>query len=155
MRLPQGGGGGGQPIDLATLSLPQLTQLKRQLDAELEHLTTSFQSLSRAQAKFRDCLSTISTGLSPKNADAPILVPLTPSLYVPGKLADVEAVLVDVGTGFYVEKSREDAGGFYERKIGELGRNLKELENVVQGKGRSLGLVEEGELSFSPLGFWL
>ena len=34
----------------------------------------------------------------------PILVPLTPSLYVPGKLASTDTVLVDIGTGFYVEK---------------------------------------------------
>lgn len=34
----------------------------------------------------------------------PILVPLTPSLYVPGQLASTDVVLVDVGTGFYVEK---------------------------------------------------
>ena len=33
-----------------------------------------------------------------------ILVPLTSSLYVKGTLADREKVLVDVGTGFYVEK---------------------------------------------------
>jgi prefoldin alpha subunit len=34
----------------------------------------------------------------------PILVPLTTSLYVPGTLADSDNVIVDVGTGFYVEK---------------------------------------------------
>ncbi|KAL8919668.1 MAG: hypothetical protein Q9172_004890 [Xanthocarpia lactea] len=39
-----------------------------------------------------------------KGAGKPILVPLTPSLYVPGKLASTETVLVDIGTGFYVEK---------------------------------------------------
>lgn len=33
-----------------------------------------------------------------------VLVPLTSSLYVKGKLTDREKVLVDVGTGFYVEK---------------------------------------------------
>ena len=31
-------------------------------------------------------------------------MPLTSSLYVPGTLADTENVIVDVGTGFYVEK---------------------------------------------------
>lgn len=36
--------------------------------------------------------------------DKPILVPLTSSLYVPGTLADTDNVIVDVGTGFYVEK---------------------------------------------------
>jgi prefoldin alpha subunit len=33
-----------------------------------------------------------------------VLVPLTSSLYVPGKLTDVENVVVDVGTGYYVKK---------------------------------------------------
>ena len=36
--------------------------------------------------------------------DKTILVPLTNSLYVPGKLADPENVIVDVGTGYYVKK---------------------------------------------------
>lgn len=33
-----------------------------------------------------------------------ILIPLTSSLYVPGKLTDVENVVIDVGTGYYVKK---------------------------------------------------
>lgn len=43
-------------------------------------------------------------GMLRRLAGTPILVPLTPSLYVPGKLASTETVLVDIGTGFYVEK---------------------------------------------------
>lgn len=39
-------------------------------------------------------------------ADKTILVPLTNSLYVPGKLNDTEHVIVDVGTGYYVKKVR-------------------------------------------------
>jgi prefoldin alpha subunit len=68
---------------------------------------------------------------------------LTSSLYVPGKLADTEHVLVDVGTGFYVEKSTEDAQKFYSGKIEEVGKNIKELENVVNGKANNLRVVEE------------
>jgi prefoldin alpha subunit len=33
-----------------------------------------------------------------------ILVPLTSSLYVPGTMTMTDKVIVDVGTGFYVEK---------------------------------------------------
>lgn len=33
-----------------------------------------------------------------------MLVPLTTSLYVPGTIADTDKVIVDVGTGFFVEK---------------------------------------------------
>ena len=75
--------------------------------------------------------------------DKPLLVPLTSSLYVPGKLADTEHVLVDVGTGFYVEKTTDDAQKFYSGKIEELGKNIKDLENIVNGKANNLRLVEE------------
>ena len=76
-------------------------------------------------------------------SDKPLLVPLTSSLYVPGKLASTSHVLVDVGTGFYVEKSTDDARKFYEAKIEELGKNIKDLENVVNGKANNLRVVEE------------
>ena len=40
--------------------------------------------------------------LVPENKDKEILVPLTGSMYVPGKLSDPEKVIVDVGTGYVV-----------------------------------------------------
>jgi prefoldin alpha subunit len=36
-----------------------------------------------------------------------ILVPMTNSLYVKGRLSQPDRVIVDVGTGFYVEKVRD------------------------------------------------
>ena len=77
------------------------------------------------------------------NPDKALLVPLTSSLYVPGVLADTETVLVDVGTGFFVEKSTSDAQKFYDGKIEELGKNIKDLENIVNGKANNLRVVEE------------
>ena len=91
-------------VDLASLSTQQLSQVKKQLDDELEHLTSSFTQLRAAQAKFRECLRSVAQGVSPKLEGKPLLVPLTTSLYVSGTLADAEKVIVDVGTGFYVEK---------------------------------------------------
>ncbi|KAF2145720.1 uncharacterized protein K452DRAFT_264996 [Aplosporella prunicola CBS 121167] len=134
---------GGQTVDLATLSAPQLSQLKKQLDSELEHLTSSFQSLRSAQARFRDCLKSISGGLASGSTEKPILVPLTSSLYVSGTLADVKSVLVDVGTGFYVEKSLDDATDFYNRKVKDLEKNLKDLEAIVTGKSNNLRVIED------------
>ena len=75
--------------------------------------------------------------------DKPILVPLTSSLYVPGKVADTEHVIVDIGTGFYVEKTTADAQTFYNGKVDELGKNMKDLENIVDGKAKNLRMVEE------------
>jgi prefoldin alpha subunit len=75
---------------------------------------------------------------------AEILVPLTQSLYVPGTLASSSTVLVDVGTGFYVEKSAADAIKFYNGKVDDLSKKLGDLERVVQGKNENLRIVEEG-----------
>ncbi|KAF7950622.1 uncharacterized protein EAE97_002174 [Botrytis byssoidea] len=133
----------GQQIDLTSLTTAQLSQVKKQLDDELEHLTSSFQQLRAAQSKFRECLRSIGTGVGKAVEGKPILVPLTTSLYVPGELADTENVIVDVGTGFYVEKNTKDATKFYEAKVEEIGTNLKDLEIIVNNKSNSLRVVED------------
>ncbi|KAK4938939.1 subunit of tubulin prefoldin [Elasticomyces elasticus] len=86
--------------------------------------------------------------------EAPLLIPLTTSLYVPAKLASPSSsdssssssgstVLVDVGTGFYVEKSPEDGIKFYKGKVDDLTKNLSEIEKVVGGKNENLRVIEE------------
>jgi prefoldin alpha subunit len=131
------------PVRLNDIPPEQLSNLKKQLDEELQTLTSSFQSLRQAQSKFRECLLSLSKGLSPTTASRNILVPLTSSLYVPGKLADAENVIVDVGTGFFVEKKVEEARAFYEGKVRELGSNLTELEKILQNKTEMVRAVEQ------------
>jgi prefoldin alpha subunit len=139
----------------------QLSQVKKQFDDEVTHLTNSYQNLRVAQQKFKDCVVSVKDGvagsakgkfwpqLSPvkqhtdDSLEKTLLVPLTSSLYVPGKLASTRHVLVDVGTGFYVEKTTDDALTFYNGKIEELAGNIKELENVVNGKANNLRMIEE------------
>jgi len=115
--------------------------VKKQLDDEVQHLTSSYSSLRSAQNKFKDCINSIRNGVTAPAK--PLLVPLTTSLYVPGTLADTEHVLVDVGTGFYVEKTITEAVKFYEGKVDELGKNVKDLETIVNGKAQNLRVVEE------------
>ena len=42
-----------------------------------------------------------------------MLVPLTASLYVPGTLDDADKVLVDIGTGYFVEVSWLQLSAFF------------------------------------------
>lgn len=46
-----------------------------------------------------------------------VLVPMTGSLFVPGTIKSTSRVLVDVGTGFYVEKSPADAASILSKKV--------------------------------------
>jgi len=141
-------------VDLGSLSVQQLSQVKKQLDEETQHLTNSYAQLRAAQQKFKDCIASIVAGVANSVADKPLLVPLTSSLYVPGTLASTETVLVDVGTGFYVEKTTEQAKKFYETKAEELGKNVKDLETIVQGKNQNLRMIEEGECTIAVRMEW-
>ncbi|TWU75456.1 subunit of tubulin prefoldin [Metarhizium rileyi] len=132
-----------EAINLDTLEPQQLAQVKKQLDEELEHLTSSYAQLHGAQNKFKDCLRCVNTRSTTDNASNSVLVPLTNSLYVKGELSSTDSVLVDVGTGFLIEKKLKAAEQFYDDKVQELGNNLKELEAVVQRKQANVRAVEE------------
>jgi len=129
-----------QQVNVADLNLSQLTEVKRQLDEELSHLTNSFAQLRQAQAKFRACIDNIQE-VNPQNADKTILVPLTNSLYVPGKLSDPEHVMVDVGTGYYVKKTRTQAVGHYQKKVDFVRNNLETLQATIEKKQDNLNYL--------------
>ncbi|KAL4741386.1 Prefoldin [Aspergillus similis] len=135
-------------VNISSLSTPQLRALQTRLSTELEHLTSSHAKLRAAQSRFRDCVRSINDGVigsTKKGTEGKdeILVPLTSSLYVKGRLTDREKVLVDVGTGYYVEKTAAKAIEFYEQKVKELETNLTELEKLVQTKSSQQRLFED------------
>ncbi|KNE59822.1 prefoldin, alpha subunit [Allomyces macrogynus ATCC 38327] len=131
-----------QSIDLTTLPLPQLQAVRQQLDEEITHLTSSYTQLKQAQAKFSACIEALGA-VTPDHQDRAILVPLTNSLYVPGKLNNTERVIVDVGTGYYVDKKVEDAKAFYKRKVEFLQGNLDTLQQTIIAKQNNMRVLVE------------
>ena len=75
----------------------------------LQRWIFSRRSLSPVQL-YRLFQQSLTSNFSSRNGDQTILIPLTTSLYVPGKLRDREHVIVEVGTGFYVEKVCDMSG---------------------------------------------
>ncbi|XP_036590853.1 prefoldin subunit 5-like [Trichosurus vulpecula] len=120
-------------VNITELLLPQLELLKNQLDQEVEFLSSSIAHLKVVQTKYveaKECLNV----LNKSNEGKELLVPLTSSMYVPGKLHDVEHVLIDVGTGYYVEKSADDAKDFFKRKIDFLTKQMEKIQPTLQEK---------------------
>ncbi|KAJ9120519.1 hypothetical protein QFC24_005192 [Naganishia onofrii] len=149
-----------QQVQLTDLNFQQLQEVKRQLDEEVEHLTTSFGQLKQAQSKYRSCVLDIEQvkpdaagmygnplfhyrdadcilmlAFSPGN---PLLVPLTSSLYVPGKISDPEHVVIDIGTGYYVKKTRKQAIDYYTEKVTYVQKNLEKLQGTIERKQDNL-----------------
>ncbi|CAK9787054.1 unnamed protein product [Cutaneotrichosporon oleaginosum] len=129
-----------QQITLTDLDPNQLQEVKKQLDEELDHLTSSYAQLKQAQAKFRGCVNDVDE-LKSAVKDREVLVPLLSSLYVPGKLGDTSHVIVDVGTGYYVRKTRDEAKKHYSDKAAFVQKNLDTLQTTIERKQENVQSV--------------
>ncbi|GAA5799262.1 hypothetical protein HPULCUR_004672 [Helicostylum pulchrum] len=115
-----------QQVNIADLDMNALQQVKGQLEEELNHLTQSYSKLKNVQGRFTDCAESVDA-LKVEKAD--------------GKLSNVSKVIVDVGTGYYVEKSVGDASKFYNDKVGYVKKNLGTLEKTITDKQSTLRAI--------------
>lgn len=130
-------------IKLQDLDIDQLATFKKETEAELQQFTYSMGALNTAVAKFKSNILNIDEIAKKKDSKStdgksPILVPLTSSLYVPGKIVNPDKFLCDVGTGYFIEKSSADAKKFYEKKIKKLGEDSSKLNEIIQQKSDML-----------------
>lgn len=135
---------GPKEVPVTELSIGQLNQLSQQLDQEMEMLQSSLSSLKVAQTKFTECnesLNKISSTVDETGSD--ILVPLTSSMYVTGQLTKVERVLVDVGTGYYVEMKVAAAKDYYQRKVDFLTQQMEKIQPLLQEKYQMKEVIVE------------
>ena len=125
-----------QPMDLP---IEQLNNLKAQHEEEIRELQKQMESLagrmrhiyrmyiyniewpllvSGAKNRFIMAKSSLSDLKEAKN-DNQILIPLNSSLYVPGTVNDKNKVMVELGTGYFAEKTIEEATALIDRKVSE------------------------------------
>ncbi|XP_019163707.1 PREDICTED: probable prefoldin subunit 5 [Ipomoea nil] len=119
--------------ELEKLSVEQLKAVKEQTDLEVNLLRDSLNNIKTATARL-GVASTALSDLSLRPQGKKMLVPLTASLYVPGTLDDADKVLVDIGTGYYVEKTMAEGKDYCERKINLLQSNYDQLLDVTTKK---------------------
>ncbi|XP_021735458.1 probable prefoldin subunit 5 [Chenopodium quinoa] len=132
----KGGGGGGSVVraaEMEKMSIEQLKMVKEQSDLELNLLQDSLTNIRTATSRL-ELASTALHDLSSRPQGKKMLVPLTASLYVPGTLDDADKVLVDVGTGYFVEKTMVEGKDYCQRKISLLKSNHEQLVEVASKK---------------------
>ncbi|KAJ3411308.1 subunit of tubulin prefoldin [Chytridiales sp. JEL 0842] len=103
------------PINIAELPFQQLQAVRQQMEEEIQHLTSSYAQLKQAQVKFNDCVDSLDS-ISGNSS---------------GELGDIEKVIVDVGTGYMVEKTIPKAKEFYKEKVTFLKSNLEQLQETI------------------------
>uniref|UniRef100_A0A164SME0 Prefoldin subunit 5 n=1 Tax=Daucus carota subsp. sativus TaxID=79200 RepID=A0A164SME0_DAUCS len=115
--------------EMERMSVEQLKAVKEQTDLEVNLLQDSLTNIRTATSRL-DLASTALHDLSLRPQGKKMLVPLTASLYVPGTLDDSDKVLVDVGTGYFIEKTMLEGKDYCERKINLLKSNYDQLFEV-------------------------
>ncbi|CAM9439210.1 unnamed protein product [Choristocarpus tenellus] len=130
----------GREVNLGVLSLEQLNQVKTQHEEEVQTLSGNFIKLRDAQARFQESITAVET-MGYKAEGKEILVPLTQSLYVPGKVVDADKMMVDIGTGYYVEKDQRQTKEFLERKVGIVTTNMDSVREAIDMKRKNLDTI--------------
>ena len=71
------------------------------------------------------------------------MIPLTESLYAPGKIVDPNKILVELGAGFFVEKSAKDAVKVLERKGKVVDANSENIMMAAEATSRNVEAVRQ------------
>jgi len=117
--------------NLDNMSLDELNQLKQQQENQLQALTSRYAQLRAAAARLSASDQAV-LELGPSSEGKQVMVPLTSSLYVPGKIHEPNKLLVELGTGFYAEKSSKDCSAFLQRKLKLVDANSDNVTKAIQ-----------------------
>jgi len=135
-------------FDLDSLPLEQLHRLQQAEETRLNAITTHYATLRASAVRFQAAKTALEATQRSSSYQKDILIPLTESLYVPGKIRDRDSssstprVMVELGTGFYVEKTVKDAQALLDRKIKLVDVNSDNIREVIMVTRRNLENVQ-------------
>lgn len=110
----------------------------KQTELEINTLVQSYKDLQDAKQKFKESFDAIKIQRALPN-EKEILVPLTSSMYVPGKIIDTNKYLIDVGTQYMVEKDADGAIDYFDRKMKFIDVQLGKFSQLLQARIPSAG----------------
>lgn len=123
-------------VNLASLEPQQLMAFKQNTQQELMHLQSSYDALLMAQRKYKDCIHSVNLiegNKNSENTDKEMFIPLTSSLYMHGK-NQVDKFKIDIGTGYFVEKTKEESVAFFKKRIEKLSGDALKLKTLIAEK---------------------
>lgn len=128
-------------IRLDQLQPQQLLVLRKSLESEVNALTQHVVDLRTAIRAFETSKEAIKN-LDKLETGTKSLLNLSESVFVCGELIEPQKVLIDIGTGYYVERTTEQADQYYTKRISEIGEAANKAINVISQKRNVLGMVD-------------
>lgn len=127
-------------IPLGNLAPKQLERIQTDLQREIEVISTSLTQLSNAVQRLTASKEN-AVQVRSMQIGKEIMVPLTNAIYVQGHIANVSKLLVDIGTGYYVEKTPTEAEEYFARRAVLLKEEHDKATQVHTQKRQQLEAV--------------
>ena len=64
-------------------------------------------------------------------------------MYVPGRVKDINSFVIDIGTGYYVEKDRESAKEYFKGRVDFVSEQLDKIELIGYEKSQIRDAIME------------
>ena len=128
-------------VPLEKLTKDQLNYLGNEIKKEITNYSSYYSSYKIALNKYYDNKEYIKDLRNYENKE--ILIPMTSSLYIPGKCIDVKRLTIEIGGNFFVETTIDKADKFCDRKIETLKKNMDEIDWLIQNKNVQLNAVNQ------------
>lgn len=129
----------GKEVPIENLNLEQLTYIGKQIEQEISSYSSYYTSLKVALNKFTDNKEYVKDLADCK--DKEILVPITSSLYIPGKCGDISNVMIEVGANYFVGTKLENAEKFCNRKVKMIKDNMDKIDEIIKTKNNHMNVI--------------
>lgn len=129
-------------VDISSLEPRQLQSVQEQIENEINNLAQSSVALQRAAGEYGSSGRALEQ-LAEQQEDQPMLLPLTSAVYVTGQLASHESILLDIGTGYFAERTPDQGVDYCRRKVNMLKENLDKIGQVIKEKNQQLTMVNQ------------
>jgi prefoldin alpha subunit len=132
----------GKEIPIENLTVEQLGYVGKQIEQEISSYSSYATSLKVAYNKFQENKEYVKDLVNCQEKE--ILVPITSSLYIPGKCSDIKSVMIEIGTNYFVETKLEKADKFCERKLNIIKENSDKIDEIMKTKTSHMNLINHG-----------
>jgi prefoldin alpha subunit len=126
-------------IPLNQLNLEQLSAVGKQVDQDIQSLSSSYTSLKVVMHKFKDNKGFIKDLQNSKEKE--MLIPMTQAVFIPGKCSDISRLMVELGANYMIETDVSKAEAFCDRKIELLNSHMDKIDKMILEKNNILNEI--------------
>ena len=123
-----------QKINLENYSIQELATLRKRLEDDISTILDSYNGFKFLFKKFEDAKILVKSVSQQKSEDCEILVPLSNSLYIPGRMADTNSFVVDLGTGYFAEQNADQTVKYCDHTLDVIKTNGDKMAREINAK---------------------